>query len=380
MKKKINILYIIDYLHGHGGTEKHLTYLVEMLDKKKYNLYIISFDLGQTNITEKIKSSGVPLIHFPVGKYYTINAFKMAFELRRFIKNKEIDIVQTFHIKSDFYGAIVARLSGVTRIISSKRDVGDLKSKWHFFLNRLVRIITSRYIVVSEAVGKVVLEKEKAQKGKLSVIYNGVDLNYFFSSESIDIARYRKKLGISSNDFVLVTVAWMRPEKNYNVLFSAFEHVMGKIKEIKLIIVGAGPLLKFYKNYVRRNGLEKKVIFVGSTNDVRPFLQVADVACLVPGGNEGFSNSVIEKMAMGLPLIVSDVGGNAEAVVDGYNGFVIPPNNSEKLAESLIYLAEHPDERRKMGFRSAQRVRKMFTLERMIKAHEELYESLLVVG
>jgi glycosyltransferase involved in cell wall biosynthesis len=123
--------------------------------------------------------------------------------------------------------------------------------------------------------------------------------------------------------------------------------------------------------------ISNNVIFTGQVADVRSYLRALDVACLVPGGNEGFSNSIIEKMAMGLPLVVSDVGGNAEAVVDGYNGFVIPPNNSEKLTEALLYLAEHPGERKEMGRRSVARVRDMFTLDGMIKAYEELYESIM---
>ncbi len=380
MPKKINILFFIDHFHGVGGTENHLSHLVRSLDKNKFNCTIIAFDFVGNHLADKIRESKVELLHIPVGRYYTYNALKKAILLVKIIKERKIDIVQTFHIKSDFYGTLVARLAGVKAIISSKRDVGDLKSSWHFFLNRLVRKIPCRYIVVADAVGKVVLKKEKVSADKIYTIYNGVDIRKFHEPSPRERQEARGRLGLSSTDFVVGMVAWLRPEKNYNVFFNAVIRASQKVPGLKAIAVGGdedGHQLDYFKRYVARAGIADNVIFTGQIDDVIPYLKAFDVACLVPSGNEGFSNSIIEKMAMGLPLVVSDVGGNAEAVVDGYNGFVIPPNNSEKLTEALVYLAEHPDERKEVGRRSAERVREMFTLDGMIKAHEELYESIM---
>ncbi len=378
MSDKINILYIIDFLLNRGGTERHLINLLQLLNSERYNCYIVAFHTAKTEVTDEIKAMDIPVIHIPVGRYYTLNAVKRAFELRRIINNRQIDIVQTFHIKSDFYGAVVAYLSGVKYIISSKRDVGDLKSDFHFFLNKLVRRITKRYIVVAKAVGEIVKRREGVPADKMEVIYNGVDLNKFRPPGAAELHKSKAKLGLSESDFIVGTVAMMRPEKNHDVLLRAFEQSLTKINGMKLVIVGGGLLFEFYNNYVQQKGLEKHVIFTGFVDDVRPYLRAFDVACLVPGSNEGFSNSIIEKMAMGLPLVVSDVGGNAEAVVDGYNGFVIPSDNSDRLTEALVYLAKHPEERKEMGARSVQRVRDLFTLEGMVTAHEQLYESIMV--
>ena len=377
---RINILYLIDHFHGVGGTENHLARLVTSLDKGKFSCTIVAFDFVDNHLSDTIKQNGVELIHLPVGRYYTVNALKNAVYLTKIIRDKRIDIVQTFHIKSDFYGSIVARLSGVKYILSSKRDVGDLKSSWHFFLNKLVRGITCKYIAVADAVKKAVIEKEGVSTHKITTIYNGVDKNIFNAPSFEEKRRAKKKLGFSDSDFVVGTVAWLRPEKNYIFFFDSIINASNQVNNLKAVAVGGdedGQQLKIFKNYVDQAGISENVIFAGQVPDVKKYLKAFDIACLVPSGNEGFSNSIIEKMAMGLPMIVSDVGGNAEAVIDGYNGFVIPPNNSEKLTEALVYLAEHPEERKKMGDRSAQRVQEMFTLEGMIQAHEELYESLI---
>jgi len=133
MKKKINIMYLIDHFHSIGGTETHLISLVKNLNKDRYNIFIIVFDMGDNPLLNEVRDEGISVIHIPVGRYYTYNALKKALNLARLIKENEIDIIQTFHFKSDFYGALVARLSGVKYVISSKRDVGDRKSKLHFF-------------------------------------------------------------------------------------------------------------------------------------------------------------------------------------------------------------------------------------------------------
>ncbi len=379
MEEKIKILYIIDYLYGWsgGGTETHLSYLTHLLDKKKYECRIIAFDTGETPLTKKIKENGIEIIHIPVGKYYTPHALRQAFKICRLIKKSEIDFVQTFHFKSDTYGALIAKMSSARKIVSSKRDVGDRKSKWHFWLNRLISRYIDGFIVVADTVGDVVRKKEKVPGYKIRTIYNGVDIDKFVPPSVDEYSLARRYLGISGDDFVVGMVAVFRPEKNHDILFKAIENVSKSIDRIKLINVGGGPLMEHYKEYCKKNGLIGKVIFTGPTSDVKQYLAAFDVACLVPGSNEGFSNSVLEKMAMGLPLIVTDVGGNAEAVRDGYNGLVIPPRDADALAVALVEMNRDPEKRKQMGKNSRLRAEQEFSVGKMIKNHEEYYEFLM---
>lgn len=376
MAKKINILFLIDYLHDRGGTETHLAALATRLDRERFNCQIVAFSLGPGDLAAKIEEAGVSVRQIPVGRYYTWNAWRQALVLARYIRDRRIDIVQTFHIKSDCYGAVVAKLAGVRTIVSSKRDIGDLKNGWHFFLNRLVRRITDRYIVVAGAVGKVVIAKERVAPGKIVVIYNGVDLDRFHPPSPAARRAARARLGFAEEDFVVGSVAWLRPEKNYRVLFQALAAIRGQIRRLKVVVVGGGESFAQYQREVAARGLGELVTFTGQVEDVRPFLQALDVACLVPGSNEGFSNAILEKMALGLPLIATDVGGNAEAVGHGDNGLIIPANDPEALARSLLALYLQPARRREMGARSRQRSEEQFSLAAMLRQHEALYLSL----
>jgi len=102
-----------------------------------------------------------------------------------------------------------------------------------------------------------------------------------------------------------------------------------------VLLVGAGPLLEHYREQVAHGALAARALFTGDVAQVRDYAWAMDVGCLTPGSNEGFSNAVIEQMATGLPMIVTDVGGNAEAVAEGESGYVIAPGASAALAKAL---------------------------------------------
>ena len=142
------------------------------------------FDLGQNDLIDAVRAHGVSVVHLPVAREYTPNALCKAIQLSKLIRTNKIDIVQTFHQKSDTYAAVIARLSGVKHIISSKRDIGDLKRPRHFFLNRLLRPLFERIIVVADAVADAVVAKERVARSKITRIYNGVDEQRFAPSNS----------------------------------------------------------------------------------------------------------------------------------------------------------------------------------------------------
>jgi glycosyltransferase involved in cell wall biosynthesis len=219
--RPINILYIIDYWASPGGTERHLSYLIGSLDRTRFNCHVVVFNYQSNELAEKAKAAGVEIVHIPVARYYTANALRQAVRLFKFIRSRKIDVVQTFHYKADVYGATVARLAGVKQIISSKRDAADYKSAFHFFLHKLVRPITQRYIAVSEVVAEVIRRKERVRPELIQVIYNGVDLEKYSVPDSPAKAQAKIALGFAPDDFVIGMSAWFRPEKDHQLLIDA---------------------------------------------------------------------------------------------------------------------------------------------------------------
>lgn len=373
---RIQILFLIDYFHRTGGTEKHLAQLIAGLSPELFHCSVVTFDLGTNPLLDALRARGVPVIGLPVEREYVPNAAVQAWRLLSLIRRNGYDIVQTFHQKADTYGALIARLAGVKQLVSSKRDTGELRKPWHVFLNRRLQSFFAAFIMVSDSVRIAVMRNDRLPSCRIVTIYNGVDVGRFTvpSAEQKRVAKER--LGFAAGDFVAGMVAGFRPEKNHNVFFDALLRALPSIPSLKVLAVGAGPLLAEYRERVFLSELGPRAVFTGEVSDVRPCLWSMDVGCLTPGSNEGFSNAVIEQMAVGLPMVVTNVGGNAEAVSDGENGYVVPPCDAETLAKALVAVYADPVRAAAMGQASRRRAVERFSLERMCAEHTRLYVSL----
>ncbi len=380
MAKGINILFLIDWLHRTGGTEKHLVQLIAGLPADRFRCTVVAFDMGVNPLLDELRTRQVPVIHLPVGREYVPNAAVQAWRLSRLIRCKRFDIVQTFHQKADTFGALIAWLSGTRRLVSSKRDTGDLRKPLHIFLNRRLKSLFQAFIVVAEAVRVAVVARDGLPDSRVTTIYNGVDLRQFSVPSAQQRLEARTRFGFGPEDFVVGMVAGFRPEKNHDMFFAGLSQARSKIPALKVLAVGGGELLSQYQAQISHSELAPLVVFTGELTDVLPCLWSMDVACLTPGSNEGFSNALIEQMAAGLPLIVTDVGGNAEAVIHGVNGYVVPVGDASALAAALITMSESRERQRAMGHASRQRAEQRFSLDRMCAEHARLYESLCPEG
>jgi L-malate glycosyltransferase len=285
--------------------------------------------------------------------------------------------VQTFHQKADTFGALIVWLSGVRHLISSKRDTGDLRKPLHKFLNRHLRGLFEGFIMVADGVRVAVSARDRLPPELICTIYNGVDTAWFAPPADEQRQAARERLGLAPEDSVVGMVAGFRAEKNHEVFFAGAERALAAVPSLKVLAVGGGELLETYRRRVADSRLAPRTIFAGEITDVRPWLWAMDVGCLTSGSNEGFSNAVIEQMATGLPMIVTDVGGNAEAVVDGATGLVIPPNDAAAVGAALERMFADRTRTREMGRAARQRVEERFSLEAMCAAHARLYSALV---
>ena len=366
------ILFVIDYFHRTGGTEMHLARLAMWLAAHGIHCEIVVFDMGKNELIDRMRQAGVSVHHLPVAREYSPHALARAWTLARLIRRQRINIVQTYHQKSDTYGALVAWLAGVRHIVSSKRDTGMNRRPHHFFMNRRLRFLFERTIVVADAVADAVVASDHLDRRRLVKIYNGVDSERFVPPDEAQAAEAKRRFGFEPDDFVVGMVAGFRAEKEHRLLIESALAARATIPRLKLLLIGDGPLLPELRLDFAS---EDFVNFAGEARDVWNALRAMDVGCLI-SANEGFSNAIIEKMAAGLPMIVSDAGGNSEAVVEGGNGYIIPARDLQALTRAITVLHADAEGRRKMGHRSRQLVLENFSLEQMCLRHASLYREL----
>jgi glycosyltransferase involved in cell wall biosynthesis len=193
------------------------------------------------------------------------------------------------------------------------------------------------------------------------VIYNG-----------IDVSRYEPSYKTPSGPLSLVTVGALAPRKGQEYVIEALKLVDAAGVSAKLVLVGSGADEAMLQRVAAGSGVGDLITFAGEHADPRPFLSSADVFVL-PSRQEGFSNAILEAMAAALPVIATDVGGNAEAIVQGQGGLIVEPGKPDALAAAIIELDRNRLELNAMGRFNRERVVERFSLEGSARSLADWY-------
>jgi glycosyltransferase involved in cell wall biosynthesis len=376
-----DVLFVISSM-GVGGTELHLASVSAALAARGWNVAVYSAAGGP--VAELLKAGHVRLILPPGvnrlsgaspggGTFrWTVTALHLLGVLLR----ERPPIVHFFLPAAYLIGAPLAIAVRIRLRVMSRRSLNRYQNKSRLVapLERwLHRFMTSILGNSRSVVGE--LEAEGATAGQLGLIYNGLDTTPIVTASR---EQTRALLGIPDTTLVFVIVANLIPYKGHLDLVEAFARLAGRIpNDWKLLVVGrddgAGAAVKALA--VLR-GIAERLVYLGPRSDISALLIASDIG-LLASHQEGFSNAVIEGMYAGLPMVVTDVGGNAEAVVDGETGIVVPPHDSRSFAEAIVRLATDPALRRSYGAAGRRRVEAHFSLDSCVGRYEALYRGLL---
>lgn len=375
--KKIKILYIISLFAKQGGAERNLYDILCNIDKERFVPYVICLRGGE--LAEEIKSKGIHVETINLEKIMSTDAFKKGFKLFNFIRREQIQVVVTYHHDADIWGGAVAMMAGVPVVISSRRDLGYQLRRKHIWAYRILNKCYTRIITVSDAVKNKVVKREWTNPDKITTIYNGLASQSYHNVSEGEKSALKRLLGIDASKTVMGMVAAFRPVKGHIYLVKALAEIVKKNKNVVVVVAGFNDTQYFseVKQLMLELMLEDYFIFTGTRTDIDKLLSVFDIFVL-PSLSEGFSNALLEAMAASKPVIVTDSGGNAEAVIHNKTGLLIPPCDSNALATALLDLLNDRELRNSMGSEGLKRVNEIFTLESMIRKTEELYEYLLL--
>jgi glycosyltransferase involved in cell wall biosynthesis len=233
----------------------------------------------------------------------------------------------------------------------------------------------------SAAVATQLRDEEGARADRLRLIYNGIDIEPFADERGARRTAMRAALGLADDVFVMAKVANLIPYKGHIGLLDALALVGDRLPESwRLLMIGRDQGTQGHlEAHAAALGVAAHICWLGERLDVPDLLLASDLGLLV-SHEEGFSNVVLEGMAAGLSMVVTDVGGNAEAVVDGETGLVVPPNAPAALADAIATLAANPVLARKYGAAGRDRVKRCFSLDACIDSYERMYAALSADG
>jgi len=370
--QNLKILHIISKL-PIGGVENQLLLVLKNYNREKFQPFVCSLsDKGE--IGKEIEKIGI--------KVFALNKLKHTFDssiikdICNIIKIEKIQIVRTHQYHANFYGRIAAKKSKVPCIVASVHNVYTRDKKLHRrIINRFLARFTDKIIAVSEEVKRDILKYDKIPEDKVQVIYNGVDQNAF--NESFDKEQVKKKLGINPDFPVIGTVGRLTEQKGHIYLLQAISKLKNKFPDIKVLIVGDGPLMEELKSYANSAGLSNNVIFTGFRRDIPALLAVMDIF-VFPSLWEGLPNALIEAMAAGKAIIATKLPQIREVLDSDELGILVPPKDINAISESITFLLKNREIAKNMGILVRNKAFSCFNIKNTVKLYEELFEKILI--
>jgi glycosyltransferase involved in cell wall biosynthesis len=320
---------------------------------------------GNKWLEDELRGEGIAQRIFDFSPDYASHATwpRFAWRLSRYIRANKFDIVHAHLFGMIVLGACAAALAR-TPILGTIHDVYYIQEKRkRAYAYRFAASIGCKLAVVSRDAQSVVSRLTGIDERRIGVIHNGADVDGL-----------QRKGAVSNGRPTVLSVGRLSAEKNFETLIRASEKVTKRIPNSRFLIAGSGPLRDELKRFAADLRVDSRVEFLGQVADVPRLLQEADVFAL-SSLTEGLSMSVLEALAAGKPSVVTDVGGNKELVIDGHNGFLVPPNDPGALAEKICVLLEEKGLAREFGLNARARAVNSFSLMKMADGYQNAYRE-----
>ena len=364
-----------------GGKEKTAINLANGLDPEKHEPWLVCLG-GVQPKTEALVGKKTKLV---VLNKKPGNNISTIIQLAHLMRRERIHIVHSNNWGTMLESLIAAKWAGIHKIIHTQHGLDYGHGENRMVRGRL-RIWIKRFsckgiaciVAVSKEIRDVVIREWRAHDEQVKVILNGIEVE---EVENTIEMRHQKRVsqrsenGYRETDLIIGSVGLLRAVKDYQTLIRSMKIVNTEIPYAKLVLVGDGPERDDLRKLVKELSLEGCVRFLGYRDDVEHLLQMMDIFVL-NSISEGTSIAILEAMAAGLPVVATSTGGTPDIVEDRGTGLLVPPRDFSGTSAAILTLIRNPQMRKSMGARGRKRVRECFSVERMIRNYESLYEDI----
>jgi glycosyltransferase involved in cell wall biosynthesis len=360
-----------------GGTERQFVVAATALDSRKFDVHVGCFRKFGPFLSG-IERHGLAVSEYPIDSLYNLRSMRLRRRLATYLRRERIQVVHTYGFYANLFAVPAAWWGATPVVIASVRDSGDLWTEAQRLAQRAVSALAHHIVVNAEAVGDV-LRREGYDPAKITVIRNGIDASRFTSARND--GHIHRELGLPPETPLVTVVSRLSRSKDFEFkgihhFLDAAARVSAGFDDARFVIVGDGLARPEFERQAERLGLSRRVLFTGFRLDVPDVLAASTVAVL-PSLSEGMSNSLLESMATGIPVVATRVGGNPEAIGDDECGILVPPRDDAFLASAIGRLLRDRELRLRLGRAGRERIAQMFSIRRMVGDTEALYRRLL---
>ena len=369
------ILYPVNALH-HAGAEQQLLALVRGLDKRRFRPIVAPLYPGGSLDAQFRAVPGLEVID--LGRRGKLDPSPL-WKIGRVLRARRVAIVQPFLTPSTFFGllpAIAARtpIKIVTERCGVRRERGAGYKTYRTIEDWLTRYADA--VVPNSRAGAALLRERGIAAAKIQTIYNGLD-RARLRPDPIQVAAHRATFGVPDGGKVIGILATLTPAKDHATFFRAAAIVAAARPDSRFAIIGEGPLRGELTALVETRGLAGRVTFCGYQSRVADYLAACDLLVSSSRDNEGASNSILEGMALGLPIVATDIGGNGEIVRAGVTGHLTAIGDHAAIAAATLRAFAAPGETATLIANGRRLVETEFSHEGMVAQYEALYARLL---
>ena len=373
--RKLRVLEMIDK-PSLGGGQVHLLTLARGLNKERFEVMIAAPAGGP--LENAARAGGICFLPIAIGKKVGRRAVR---EIAALLKAQGVDILHTHGGVAGLFGRQAAARAGTPIVIHTIHGIHYLHYRnpflkyFHVLLERHLSRRTDAVIFVSEADFRSGRKWRLAAPARSRLIRNGVDLSRRVKDlrTTLRMGKLRESLGLTPP--VVGTIARLHRQKGIEFLLRAAKEIRGLHPEVRIVVVGGGPLEKRLKREAEKAGLGRGFLMLGERTEARELLSLFDIFVL-PSLWEGLPLALLEAASFGKPIIASDIDGVREVIKDGETGILVPPGSPGRLAEAIIRLLEDRTLAAKLGERAKQDIPPLFTLAEMVEKTGQLYLEL----
>lgn len=368
MKKRV--LQLIGSFH-QGGSEKQAVALTRgMREEGSYDVVVAALN-NDGVLRVEIEDDDIP--EFVLTSFYDLNFVRQVRKCAAFMAGNRIELIHAHDFYTNVFGMAAATIASTGARVASKRETFGMRSRRQDLVEGIALGRADAVVVNSEAVRGMLIERS-IQDEKIRTIYNSVDLERF--DRAIELSEF-ESLGLPAGKRFITLVANLRHQvKNVPMFLRTAKRVLARVPDAHFVIAGEGELESGLRDLAAGLGVEGAVTFMGRCSSV-PALLYNSYACVLTSNAEGFSNSILEYMAAGRPVVATNVGGAKEAIIHQENGFLVQPNDDARMAEYLVDLLNNESKAIEFGRAGRKLVSEQFSKKAQIDATLDLYDSLL---
>jgi glycosyltransferase involved in cell wall biosynthesis len=357
---------------GFFGAESVVLQLSRELNSLRVKNVIGGFDNSQNHHTEiawHAEKYNLDVAVFKCGGKIDV---KTLFDIKKFVKDNEIDIIHTHGYKSDVYGFMAGYLLKKPLMSTCHNWISDdLRTRAYYRLDKTILRRFHRVVAVSEDIETELL-RNRISRNKISLIFNGIDTSKFGDGSG----NIRREFNIDDSTKVIGTVARFTAEKGMPYLLEAAKELLNSFPDIVFMIVGDGPLKNDLAKKSIDLGISERVVFTGMRDDMPEVYSAMDIFVL-PSLKEGLPMVLLEAMSAGKPVVATSVGAVTRVIENGKEGLLVSPGDANELKRAITLMLTDGEFSRQVSRNAYNRVSGNFSSKAMCSRYLEIYETLV---